>query len=117
MTPEMRVLRWNSTRCFLAFLVLVYAALSILLHRVNVHSTPSGLQAHIAYLQNPFEKYNVLLKKDEYVLPYSTNATQFPAPRDWENYLIEGRNNDYRDGKNLWDYTDLPTWMKGTELR
>ena len=103
----------SSTRCLLAFLILVYAALSILVYRVNVHSTPSGVQAHIADFQNPFEKYNVLLKKDESVLSYSTNATQFPAPRDWENYLFEGRNNDWRDGKNLWDYTDLPTWMKG----
>jgi hypothetical protein len=107
-------MRRDATRCLLAALILVYAATFMLVHRVNIHSTPSTrVQAHISYLQNPFEKYTILLKKDESSVSFFTNATQFPAPLDWENSLFEGRLEDYRDGKNLWDYTNLPTWMKG----
>ena len=107
-------MRRDATRCLLAVLILVYAATFMLVHRVNIPSTPSTrVQAHISYLPNPFEKYTILLKKDESSVSFFTNATQFTAPLDWENSLFEGRLEDYRDGKNLWDYTNLPTWMKG----
>ena len=44
----------------------------------------------------------------------------FPVPEDWENRITEGKVEQYYETttdvagtKDLWDYTDLPLWMKG----
>jgi len=89
----------------------------------------------------PFEKYDhhqthnhhpdqdqhliaTIQKKEELggerlvISPSNETLVVLPPVADWKNQLWEGRN--LRDGKelgkkkNLWDGTDLPTWMKGT---
>ncbi len=102
----MGVIRCYSARFFVVVLLLVYGGLFIVLHRMEIDSTFYGSNVKVAYVQNPFEN----VRKEEARVTW-TNATLFPAPLNWKNYLFEGR--DDKDGRNLWEYTDLPTWMKG----
>lgn len=107
----MGVFRWNSTRLFLGVLLLVYLALFLFLHRLEVDSTPSGLNHKAIYVSNPFANAQSLSKETPSVL---SNVSLFPAPAHFENHLFEGQHERYSIyGKKLWEYTDLPRWMKG----
>jgi hypothetical protein len=103
-------MRLNSTLAVLIVLLLVYAGVVILLHRMQVESTPSGLSSKVTYVQNPFGN----APRGTYGVA-STNVTLFPAPTQWKNNLVEDRHDLYQDGIYLWEYTDLPSWMKGTK--
>jgi hypothetical protein len=128
----MRRSSWNLARIFLLVLLVVYGCLFVVLHRMELEGAPSGLLSVdmsntqvVKRVSNPFaaaqaaaaRSYKDLEEEGgETATADDTNVTAaslYPIPTDWENRIIEGRVEDYQTGNDLWDYTDLPSWMKG----
>lgn len=119
----MRAMRSGKlARIFLAVLLLMYGCLFIVLHRMEVEMVPSGLlvDARVKRVTNPFAgptagiSQGSKVEDDEERRGANEAApTLYPIPSDWENRIMEGKVPEYQTGKDLWDYTDLPSWMKG----
>ena len=135
----MRRSSWNLARVFLLVLLVVYGCLFVVLHRMELEGAPSGLLSVdtgttqvVKRVSNPFgaaqgvaaaaataarshkdleEEGGETAAEDDNA--NITAASLYPIPTDWQNRIIEGRVEAYQTGNDLWDYTDLPSWMKG----
>jgi len=105
----MRVARSSAARLCLTCLLFVYGCLFVVVHRMELDSAPP----QVKQVPNPFER-PAQPDIPAIVEPSNTTAASlYPVPLDWENRLVEGRLADFQSGKDLWEYTNLPSWMTG----
>ena len=102
-----------SLHVLLGLLLIVYGVLWVLLHRLEASPLESSV------LSASLSNHVVPSLQSHGNRTIDTEAEQderldLPT-QNWENRLVDGEYLQYPSGSNLWDHTDLPTWMKGEE--
>ena len=101
-------MRWTKSgaapRLFVCLLLVVYGALFVVLQRME----PDPLVHHeVVRVPNPL----AFVSKDVPSNDITKDEAVYPIPPNWKHGLGEGRVDVFL--KDLWEYTNLPGWMKG----